>query len=553
LPRQKIGVVISLLFTQGEKVKEQTKLGIILFTIIMAPTVLLADTASPSLNAKCNVGIVQPINASSVFFDESCSIAYVMPPINGKAEINSLAGTTNLQFCPSVKKVNTVVARIISSIEQTSEKMETMIKDFDPLNKEILNLRTALVQSKINMEAATARLGLAESKRQEIKQALTQARKLYEDCIDTYSSDNNLCKEASEEWTVLKTEAKIVNREYRDLNDQSLTATEEYNRTNARMREATNRHKEAVLPMFDLLERLSELNSKVMNLYKEYAQLEGAKGQISWSIKWDKLLDEYRRLNPNLTMHWTKMPIKEAELVATAKLAGSNVSELTSLVTAHIPGAKRSGIAGIAKGQKVTNVQIYPSIDEGASIIFSNSIAGQIVLNLLGACPYFDGIHDRTSIDPSELANHMIANLAYSYELAARRGYNASYNLSNLLSRIEEKTKTGGLFSTSHAHVLIESQESNDWFKIDFSNNTADFQYTVDEQVQITKTVKAELFDKALKQFAILNAGTPIAPPIPQYIESGASKSAQELRSCHHYYCQAGSAIFRNHGFYLGK
>lgn len=112
-----------------------------------------------------------------------------------------------------------------------------------------------------------------------------------------------------------------------------------------------------------------------------------------------------------------------------------------------------------------------------------------------------------------------------------------------MLHRVEEKTKRGGLFSTSAAHSIIDDADSSDWFSITFSGNSSDFQYSPEEQNQITQAVKRELFDKAMQQFAILNAGSAIPPSVPEFVDSGAAVGASELRKCWHKYCQIASSI----------
>jgi hypothetical protein len=216
---------------------------------------------------------------------------------------------------------------------------------------------------------------------------------------------------------------------------------------------------------------------------------------------------------------------------------------LSALISASIPGAKNSGITGIGRGQKVSSTQTEPSLENQASLVFGNSVAANMVFNLLGACPYFEGINERTELDLNELSNHISANLVYTYEIAARRGYTSSYNLSSLLGKIEEKSKRGGFFSTSHAHSIIEDNNSSDWFKIDFMGNSSEFNYSPSEQADIKKEVKAELLDKVVKQVAILNAGSAVAPTLPQFASTGVAYGSVELRKCWHYYCQAGSVI----------
>ncbi len=276
-----------------------------------------------------------------------------------------------------------------------------------------------------------------------------------------------------------------------------------------------------------------------------YVNIEGASGQIIWTVGWDQLLEEYKKLNPNILVNWTRLPIKEAELVSTVKFPGSvqEVGSISALKSALIPGAKPTGYSGLGKGEKVVEAQSQPSSSTEANSIFGNSIAGQIVLSLVGACPYFQDMNNKTSLNFNELTNHMTANLIYSYEVAALRGYSAQYNLSNLLRRIEENTKSGGFFSTQVAHNLTENKDVKDWFTINFTNNSKEFEYTAEEQKEITQTVKQELMDRAMQQFSGLNAGPSVALPLPQAEQNGAAMASVGLRKCMFWYCQAGSII----------
>jgi hypothetical protein len=83
----------------------QNKLIFLTLGFFLASQAMASNSASPSLNSNCRYVINTPPNGSGVLFDESCSIAYVLPPELGKAEIAALAETTNVQFCSAVKDV----------------------------------------------------------------------------------------------------------------------------------------------------------------------------------------------------------------------------------------------------------------------------------------------------------------------------------------------------------------------------------------------------------------------------------------------------------------
>jgi hypothetical protein len=503
-------------------------------------------SAGPSMNSKCNYTLATPRNASGVIFNESCDIAYVKPPKLGTAKITSLMRTTNLQFCGAVKSIDPIANRTVKSMDILSQKVQEMILAFEPLDQELLNMKLELATAKSEMDSAKKQLMEAEIKVQDLGKDINNTRQAYENCLQINSSDHPVCFELKTAWDEAKNEGgKFYSGEYAEKRSNAFYATENYDLLAGRFTVHRDRYTDAIAPMLGLQERLIELSFKTMELYREYTKLDGAIGQIVWSIPWDRLLDDYRRMNLSLRVNWSPLPIKEAELVSTVSNLGTvaDLGSIPAIKSSSIPGARHTGFAGMGNGQEVIGAQLEASAPTQATVIFGNSVSGQIVLTLVGACPYFDDIEDRTNVDIDDLTATMVNNLVYTYELAVRRSYTARYNLSELLRKIEQKSKRGGFFSTKSAHSIIEDNDSSEWFIIDFGGNTSEFKYSKEEQRQIARELKQELMDKAMRQFSILNAGSAVPPSVPDFVESGAQTSAWELRRCWHLYCQVGSAV----------
>jgi hypothetical protein len=497
---------------------------------------------NPSLNSKCPFTAATPLNGGGVIYDESCTMAYVLPPKTGTVAIDSLSPTTNIQFCPSIKNVNQVATRTFDSIDVVSQKIQDMIKSYDPLDKELLEMKVKLGIAKSKMEIAKKQLENAELQLQDLRHTTRDARIAYENCME--AAGNASCLELKSTWDKAKDSLNSFHKDhYRKKLAGAENATEDHNLLLARMNILNSRYMDALSPMLEMQERLASLGHRVMELYQDYVMLEGASGQIIWTVNWDRSLEDYRKANPDLRVNWTRLPLKDVEFIATLK-TGNNPSNtgITAVKSAFFPGARPTGFAGMGKGEKVNALQTEAS-NTHSSPIFGNSLSGQVVLTLAGACPYFSGIEERTSLNVDDLASTMIANLIYTYELATKRSYTATYNLSALVRRIEQKIQKGGFFATTAAHNIIDDGDSSDWFSIDFGANSSSFQYSSQEQKEIKTEIKKELMDKTIRQMAILNAGSAVAPVLPQSIDSGAATARKELRECVHYYCQAASAI----------
>jgi hypothetical protein len=501
---------------------------------------------SPSLNAKCAFTLETPSNSTGIFFNEDCSIAYVLPPEKGAMEITSLAKTTNLMFCPSIKRVGSVVDNTFEAMEIISKKIIEMTRDFDPLNEALVEQRKYVAKTKSAYKSAKSNLDSASETLRDIKKDIREAKLTYDDCLLLHTKESKLCDEDENIWLDLKKSYKdFMKSELIPLRKVTRETRGDFDFASEELQEINNRYIEGMEPVLSLQARLSELNAKVTQMYNEYRSMEGATGQIIWTIQWAELIDEYRYLNSNIPVRWERYPIKEASLVANVKPRESihGVSAIAAVKSSSIPGIKPSGFEGMGKGDTVEGARFHPSSNNETSAAFGSSLGGQIVLTLMGACPYYDDDKERTSIKASDLMNHMTANLFYTFEVAAKRGYSATYHLGNMIHKVDSKVKEGGFFSTTHANSLINEGDSTDWFDIDFLENTNEFNYSPQEEAEITKTVKAELFDKALRQLAVLNGGVAIPPATPNHIATGASRLSEELGRCWFWYCQAGSAV----------
>lgn len=508
--------------------------------------IAMTGTATPSLNSKCGFAISTPPNGNGIIFDETCTVAYVLPPKLGMVQIGSLARTTNLQFCPAVKSADATVSRTFGAMEILSEKIGLMLMEFQPLDEDLTNLKLELKDAQIKVNRANQEFSRVEAELNNHRDQIVVARREHENCIKENSIDDLICIGLKNEWDEVKKEFNNFRQnKYREKQYEADDAKDIFEIIQSRYTIARNRYIDAITPVIDLQEKISGLNASVLNAYQDLLKLEGAVGQIIWSVPFDLLLEDYRSANINLQVNWQPIPIKQAEFLATvlSDMDSTELGSMSGLKSAAIPGIKPAGFSGIGKGAKVEGAQLSPSNFDTGKLVFGSSVSGQIILNLMGACPYFENVGDNSNVDTSGLSKYIVVNLIYDYEVAVRRGYTAHYNLASLLRKIEEKTQKGGFFSTSSAHSIIESGDSSDWFSINFDGNSSKFNYTEPEQLDIAKAVKQELFDKAFQQFAVLNAGGAVSPHVPSFVENGAETASSELRKCAHHFCQAGSAL----------
>src|SRR5690606_38220138 len=175
-----------------------------------------------------------------------------------------------------------------------------------------------------------------------------------------------------------------------------------------------------------------------------------------------------------------------------------------------------------------------------------HSLSAQIGLSLAGACPYYpEGVDgpDPREIGAENLAGHVVMNAMLTFETTARRKYEADYNLSQMIRKVESQSRRGGFFSTEAVNSVVNNGLSDDWFRIRFEETSSDFAYTPEEKTKITNEVKQGLMQRALKNFATLTGVNATAPAVPELIKPGTRKVARKIRSCFWWGCRSSWII----------
>ena len=523
------------------------------FKRIIAGFILLSTNlyAIPSLNSRCNIHVKGPELGSGVMFDETCTTAYVLPPLHGSASVPNMLQNANLQFCPAVLKAGTVADKTMTSANIIADRILNMIKDFASLDKEIQDLRMQKAEAQPIYESLSDRVTTENNRSDALKEEFIKAKKDFKDCSDLATNAASECVTQSEEMTRTKTAyIEHKNNVLAPLEESFEEKKVNYNKIDLKITELSKRYTQGLTPIFELQDRLVDLNTKVMDLYKTYAPMEGIVSQVVFELNYPSLINEYQKLNPSISFE--QVPIKAGMIFANGKSPSNyDLVSLPALLWSVVPGItdQRTGAAAMTPIRGPMLRLIHPP--EASTVNNSgqlNSLSGQVALSLTGSCNYFPTGADtnKKSIDFTSFAALLEANMKLTFEVGARRGYLATYNMSNFMSRVEKNVKKGGFFSSSNIHSVVEDNKSNDWFEIKFDQpGSSEFQYSASEQSEITREVKGQLVDRALKNMAIASGAQPVGPSLPGQPVSGAGQLATSMRKgCgFNLYCQAGGFI----------
>jgi hypothetical protein len=305
----------------------------------------------------------------------------------------------------------------------------------------------------------------------------------------------------------------------------------------------------AFLPLIDLQSKLEDLSVKVMQTYDKFTRMSGLAAQLTYSIPWGSIIQQYQSSNPGI--NFQRLPIKAANFSASVNpvLTGAG-GQIPVILGFSIPGMTGTGANFFPTGDGVVQPlsTSADSPDVGPQVLpFGTSVSSQIVVSLLGSCQFYPtGVSGPVVGDLNHLTANMVSNVTYSYEVKAHRGYTAQYNLSQFVSRLERVKKTGGFFTSKTIHEIQDDANSSDWFSIAFDQTASGFAYTDQEKINIAREARGQLMQRALRLLAVQNGMLPSKPgAAPPLSPTGAGTAASYLQEgCGFYiWCQVGGWV----------
>lgn len=513
-------------------------------TLLLLASALSASTAqaAPAAEPNCPTPIKTPEgDVNGAIYGEDCNTIFVLPPAIADAHVGALSLRQNLDFCPAVGQADDVAKTTFDSAAVLAERIKNMIASFDPLNATIDDLTGRLADATALASATERTLNDALAARRALEDAVRTAQAALSDCR-LFAVDPSACQAETAALDAARNELRTfvqstlapAQRAFNDA-EQTRSALAE------RLLAETSRAARATEPLFDLQNQLLDLNVTITTLYQQYARLGGIASTLNYAIGWANLLRAYEAANPGKAV--LRMPLTEPKISAGVVFEASGESDVPGVLSYSIPGVLSGrNLMDFPPGDKIP--PLGQSISPEGSVVnaFGDGIQAQLLVSLVASCPlYPNGIAGGIQGDPNSLLGNIALNVTYNYNLIAKRGYTARYNMANWLSRVEKRKKKGGFFSSKVMREIINDGNSSDWFEISFNASSPEFAYTPAEQTAIRAEVKAELQQRALNQIALQTSmlnGVPLTPL--------AQGSVTEVVAC------GGYAWCRVAGFVLG-
>lgn len=284
----------------------------------------------------------------------------------------------------------------------------------------------------------------------------------------------------------------------------------------------------------ELRERATETVLKVLQWNEKLAAYEGPKVRITVAADHNKLVQEYQKLNPRVEMR--PMPISKSVLTFVGKVS-RNIGKAPAALYMDMSGVK-------VPGSHFSGLKAEDEDGKGETqtvTLLSSGVSGQLVLSLVGACPFYD---TRTgtfpeNIETRRLTSYVAPSVDYIYNVQVNRKYIAKYNLAELLKRIQKQSTKGGFFTSRTLNSLVIDNSSTGWFT--FRSTSEDSRHEWDEQ--LAQTLKAQIIARLLARLGAKPVGSPEIPGIVAPGKTGANVASGALKLCPHIYCQAAGYV----------
>ena len=105
-----------------------------LLTQILLTQIVYAGVPVKYPTCAQNIKLKEVSNGAGVYFDETCSVAYVLPPATGQVKLDQVAPNMNLKLCPSYESSLKNLNNLYDKLTQLNERMNSSSSGGDHSN-----------------------------------------------------------------------------------------------------------------------------------------------------------------------------------------------------------------------------------------------------------------------------------------------------------------------------------------------------------------------------------------------------------------------------------
>lgn len=359
----------------------------------------------------------------------------------------------------------------------------------------------------------------------------------------TRTSNTHLCEGINVSYDVIKSQARDTKLVLRQLEQKEAAVDFESLKDPWLSPVPTSKPQENLNPQIEEIEKLRKRimasTLEMLEFNDTVSKTEGPRVKLTVSSDLSKLVDQYAKLNKDV-IAFRPMPLSRSVLSFISK-SESNVGNAPAAIAWDMAGVKvpASYFTGLKPADGAEAVE-----STSESLLFSSAASGQLVLSLIGACPFYDPkIGDiPAEVDGKSFSSYFAVTADYVYNVQVSRAYKASYNLAEMMKRIQKQSTKGGFFSSSTIHSLVVDKNSEGWFKFESRSSDPRLEW----QDELSQTIKGQLIARALAQLGAVPVGQAEVPPgVIAPGRHGADVAADGLQKCPHIYCQGAAFVLK--------
>lgn len=458
--------------------------------------------------------IQNPTNSNLVADDSDLKVIWVMPPNTAASKVEGLHTiTSNVGFCKEMADIQSYSATMSAKMKDLQLKeveSENVVKAMsDKISDARQNLSRYVAQNNLlDIQNLDDRLTIIESDIKSLNEKL-------ETC------DQN-CQEILGQLRDLRSERQGLTIDRRSMAQSRLIAVREMEKKKASVVAYEKDLEDLEGRWIKIRDRLEDMRSRFIDMYKTFGQLEGSRAAISFESNWDENVNELQKVNPGFDFK---------------RIHTQNAVVLTNLVnSADIPGA--GAVMGYDIGGQYSNGKInFPS--------YPQSLMGNVRLSLIGTCPILHP--DLFNIKIPNGTDQMKYGMTISYEFPSSFEVDATakYNMHKMYQKIAKSGRKGGLFSSKKWNSIEEKTFFRDEFKVTWNEQDVANSLTEEQKADYEKEMRDNVFGRlaAIGLPTVTNPGilvTPDAGPTGAAVLAG---SLSKNKACQvNIYC-AGAAI----------
>lgn len=393
---------------------------------------------------------------------------YVMPPSVATANVEGLhTFTANLGFCREMADDQVYSAELTKKIKDLMTQEIDAKKEADEARKKLLSVKEEAAKF-----AVQARLQDLVDMDNNIANLETRLSDLYEEANSCKDSTCDLINQEIDD--LIKQKSEIV-KNRRAIAKEHAQDIRTYERFKSHIQSLQENFNDLDTSFQKLRSKITQVRKDFLEMYESFGKMEGARAAISFKSDWDKNVSTLRSANPDF--EFEKIQTQKAQVLASINLSS------------QIPGAQAI-IAYEVGGQNVNGTLALPS--------YPDSIAGNVVLSLVGACPAIHPDWFKIPDNQSTKADKMNYGLTVSYEYPSVFSISAKakYNMYKIYQKIVESGSSGGFFSSKSWTSVEESNFFRDSFKVTWDETDPSFSLPDLEKAQIESEMRKHIFDR---------------------------------------------------------